>query len=128
MIRPLHTATLTTALAALLFTAACATAAAPARTVNGSLVDAGGMTLYTFDKDTAGDGKSVCNGPCATLWPAFTAEPSAMADGGYSVITRDDGSKQWAYKGKALYRYSGDKKPGETTGDNFRDIWHVAHP
>ncbi len=123
MNRPIRLA----ALAALLTAAACATAAPPARTVNGALVDGGGMTLYTFDKDTAAD-KSACNGPCATLWPAFVAEPSAMAGGGYTVITRDDGSKQWAYKGKALYRYSGDRKPGETSGDNFRDIWHVAHP
>jgi predicted lipoprotein with Yx(FWY)xxD motif len=38
------------------------------------LTDAKGMSLYTFDKDA--DGKSACNGPCATNWPALKAEAS----------------------------------------------------
>ena len=41
---------------------------APAKAADGVLVGANGMTLYTFDKDTAGTGKSVCNGPCANNW------------------------------------------------------------
>jgi predicted lipoprotein with Yx(FWY)xxD motif len=24
-----------------------------------------------------------------------------------------------------VYTYSNDKKAGEATGDNFRDVWHV---
>jgi hypothetical protein len=44
----------------------------PVKTVNGVLVGANGMTLYTFDKDAGG--KSVCNGPCATNWPPLMAE------------------------------------------------------
>ena len=91
----------------------------------GMLVNASGMTLYTFDKDTAGSGKSVCNGPCATLWPAAMAPADAKAEGDWTVITRDDGSKQWAYKGKPVYTYSADKKAGDATGDNFKDVWHV---
>ncbi len=47
----------------------------PVKTVNGVLVGANGMTLYTFDKD-AGD-KSMCNGPCATNWPPLMAEGHA---------------------------------------------------
>jgi predicted lipoprotein with Yx(FWY)xxD motif len=42
------------------------------------------------------------------------------------LVTRDDGSKQWAYKGKPVYTYAKDSKPGEATGDNFRDVWHVV--
>jgi predicted lipoprotein with Yx(FWY)xxD motif len=42
------------------------------------------------------------------------------------VVTRDDGSKQLAYKGKPLYLYAADQKPGDRTGDNFKDIWHVV--
>ncbi|RYE60332.1 MAG: hypothetical protein EOP20_02845, partial [Hyphomicrobiales bacterium] len=45
----------------------------PAKPVNGALVDAKGMTLYTFDKDVAGSGKSTCNGGCAALWPPAMA-------------------------------------------------------
>lgn len=105
-----------------------AQAQVPVKPEGGMLVDASGMTVYTFDKDTAGSGKSVCNGPCATLWPAVMAAPDAKAEGDYSIITRDDGMHQWALKGKPLYLYKSDTKPGEMNGDNFKNIWHVAKP
>jgi predicted lipoprotein with Yx(FWY)xxD motif len=92
---------------------------------NGILVDSAGRTLYTFDKDAADSGKSACNGPCVTLWPPVAAN-SGQPPAPYSVVTRDDGSKQLAYKGKPLYLYTADKKPGDRTGDNFKDVWHVA--
>ncbi len=92
----------------------------------GMLVNAAGMTLYTFDKDQAGSGKSVCNGPCATLWPPALADADAKPAGDLSVVTRDDGARQWAYKGKPVYTYASDKKAGDATGDNFKDIWHVV--
>ena len=66
-----------------------------------------GMTLYVFDKDSGG--KSACNGPCAGNWPPLMAAAGAMPTGDYSVITRDDGSKQWAYKGHPLYTWKDDR-------------------
>ena len=66
-----------------------------------ALVDAKGMTLYTLDRDKA-DGKSTCNGQCATNWPPLMAAADAHDMGAWTVINRDDGSKQWAYKGKPL--------------------------
>jgi predicted lipoprotein with Yx(FWY)xxD motif len=108
--------------------AACATDSmhsAPTMMSGGMMVNSTGMTLYTFDKDTANSGKSACNGPCAALWPAVTAS-SGMMGGDYSVITRDDGSQQLTYKGKPLYLYAKDQKPGDMTGDNFKGIWHVV--
>lgn len=98
---------------------------APAKMADGALVAANGMTLYTFDKDMANSGKSACNGPCAALWPPLTAAASDQASGAYSIVTRDDGSRQWAYKGKPVYTYQADKKPGERAGDNFKDVWHI---
>ena len=105
---------------------ACATMADPAavKVSNGLLIGANGMTLYTFDKDAAGSGKSVCNGPCADNWPAVMAPASVATP--YSVVTRDDGAKQLAYQGKPLYLFKKDSKPGERHGDNFKDIWHVV--
>lgn len=91
---------------------------------NGVWVDAKGMTLYTFDKDAGG--KSTCNGPCAANWPPLMAGADAKASGDWTVITRDDGSKQWAYKGKPLYAWTKDSKPGDMTGDNFNNVWHAA--
>lgn len=88
--------------------------------------DAKGMTLYTFDKDTPG--KSVCNGTCAKNWPPLLAEGDAMSMGDWTVITRDDRAKQWAYKGKPLCSWIKDTKPGETTGDGVGNVWRVATP
>ena len=101
--------------------------AAPAHVVNGILVGKNDMTLYTFDRDVAGSGKSVCDGECAALWPPLTAPAGATAEGGYSV-TRDDGSKQFAYKGKPLYYLARDTKPGETSGNGFYNLWKTATP
>ncbi|MGD0024511.1 MAG: hypothetical protein ABSC37_07770 [Xanthobacteraceae bacterium] len=86
-----------------------------------------GMTLYNFDKDS--NGKSACNGPCATNWPPLTAAGGATPTGDYTIIARDDGSKQWAYKSKPLYNWKNDKKPGDITGDGFLNgAWHIAQP
>ncbi|HZT26778.1 MAG TPA: hypothetical protein VFA57_13850 [Pseudolabrys sp.] len=105
--------------------------AAPAMTADSAkgkvLTDAKGMTLYTFDKDR--NGKSACNGKCAENWPPLMASSSDKAGGGYTIIKRDDGKMQWAYKGKPLYTWVKDSKPGDTTGDGFLNgAWHVAKP
>ena len=102
--------------------------ASPAKTADGVLVGPNQMTLYTFDRDVAGSGKSVCNGPCAANWPPFMASASDKAAGDYSIVTRDDGGKQWAFKGKPLYYWAKDSKPGDKTGDGFNNVWHVAKP
>lgn len=97
------------------------------KAADGVLVSASGMTLYSFDKDVAGSGKSTCNGPCATNWPPVPA-PAQLPAGKYSVVTRDDGSSQLAYDGKPLYLYAADKQAGERNGDNFKNVWHVVKP
>ena len=92
------------------------------------LADSKGMTLYTFDKD-ATPGKSACNGPCAQNWPPLAVAANAKPMGDWTIVTRDDGSKQWAYKDKPLYTFAKDKKPGDTTGDGFlNNAWHAAKP
>ena len=116
-----------TLLAAAMIACAGMAAAEPAVKMSGGhLIDASGRTLYTFDRDAAGSGKSACNGQCAELWPPAKAEADAKPEGDLTIVTRDDGSKQWAYKGKPVYTYAKDSKPGDATGDNFRDVWHVA--
>jgi predicted lipoprotein with Yx(FWY)xxD motif len=120
-----------TAFAAIAFSAVAAQAAAPAMTAETAkgpaLVDAKSMTLYTFDKDMGG--KSMCNGPCAANWPALTAASGSAASGDWTTVTRDDGTMQWAYKGKPLYTFAKDTKPGDTTCDGFLNgAWHIAKP
>ena len=115
------------ALVASSFTALSAYAASPVMVADGMLTGSNGMTLYTFDKDA--DGKSMCNGPCANNWPPLYAMDSDKASGDFGIITRDDGKKQWALKGKPLYYWSKDQKPGDKTGDGFLNgAWHVAKP
>ena len=110
--------------------AAALAQAAPAKTADTSkgkaLVDAKGMTLYIFDRDVAG--KSNCNGQCAVNWPPLTAAADAKPSGDWSVVTRDDGGKQWAYKGKPLYAFAKDTKAGDVTGDGVNNVWHIAAP
>ncbi|MCM5558532.1 hypothetical protein [Pleomorphomonas sp. JP5] len=88
------------------------------------LTDAKGMSLYTFDKDAAG--VSNCYGDCAVKWPPVTAAAGAMADDEFSLVTRKDGSQQWAFKGMPLYLWQGDKKPGDVSGDGVGGVWHLA--
>jgi predicted lipoprotein with Yx(FWY)xxD motif len=88
------------------------------------LADPNGMTLYTYDKDAPG--KSNCNGECAEYWPPMKAAADAKAVGGLTIITRDDGSMQWADDGKPLYTFAKDKAPGDVTGDNVKSVWHVV--
>ena len=86
--------------------------------------DAAGMTLYTFDKDAAN--ASNCYDACAAMWPPFKADATAKAAGEWTIVSRKEGAKMWAYEGKPLYTYSKDTKPGETTGDGMGGVWHVA--
>ena len=104
---------------------AAAAADAPAMFSGGTLVDASGMTLYSFDMDTPDSGQSACNGPCAALWPPLAAASNASADVAHSLVMREDGARQWAYKGKPVYTYRADQHAGERSGDNFKGVWHI---
>lgn len=122
---------LTSSALALALLAGCATKPAPdtpTRTVDGVLIGPSGHTLYTFGRDTANSGKSACNGPCATNWPPLMAPANAGPKGGYTVVTRDDGAKQWAYNGWPLYYWAKDAKPGDRTGDGVGGVWKLARP
>ncbi len=125
----LATTSVLASLASLALLVACASPmGAPTKTATGVLTNSDGMALYTFDKDAADSGKSVCNGDCAVKWPPMIASASVKPDGAYSVINRDDGAKQWAYKGKPLYTWFKDQKPGDMTGDGVNNVWRTAKP
>jgi predicted lipoprotein with Yx(FWY)xxD motif len=103
-------------MAALAMTAAAAWALPTGVTEKaGAWVAPDGKPLYTFARDTT-PGKSACNGPCATAWPPLAAAADAHDDGDWTVITRDDGSHQWAYKGHPLYTFARDTAGAAATG------------
>jgi predicted lipoprotein with Yx(FWY)xxD motif len=86
---------------------------------------ANGMTLYTFDNDSAGT--SNCYDDCAVKWPPYGATEGAQSPGnGLTVIERSDGTYQWAKDGAPLYFWAGDTAPGDTSGDGVGGVWHIA--
>jgi len=93
---------------------------------NGHFVDSNGATLYTFDKDTGG--KSACLDNCAKNWPPALAGEDDIAGGDWTFVESHDGKRQWAYKGKPLYLFVKDTKPGDTSGDGVGGVWHLAKP
>src|SRR3954470_7291702 len=91
--------------------------------MNGMLMDAKGMTLYTWDNDKEAN-KSSCNGMCLMNWPALKAEAADHDMGNYKVIVRNEGTKRRSKKGKPLYYFRMDAKAGDTTGEGRGMVWH----
>ena len=100
-------------------------ASQPAVAASGLVTSAAGMTHYTYDRDPVSGG-SACIGPCAVLWPPYLAAAGAQAQGDFSLTRRADGRLQLAWKGRPLYLYAGDSKPGSSAGDRINGVWHVA--
>lgn len=97
----------------------------PIRKLNGLLVDEKGRALYTWDNDKT-PGRSDCNNQCRLLWPPITASADAVPRGVFTLVTRDDGQKQWAFRGKPLYRWVSDKQYGDAGGDGVSGAWHLV--
>lgn len=91
-----------------------------------SFADERGMTIYTYDRDEGTPGESSCNDACATAWPPLVAAADAKPLPDWSLIARKDGTQQWAYRGKPLYRYAADAFPGATFGDGVDTVWRLA--
>lgn len=84
-------------------------------------------SLYVFDNDVVGSGKSVCYAPCSNIFPPYLAEDQESAKAPFDLIDREDGGKQWTYKGRPLYKFYIDEKPGDKGGDGVnRNHWHLA--
>ena len=76
--------------------------------------DERGRTLYTYDKD--GPEKSNCAGDCTAKWLPLAPVAGAKPVPQWTIIKRDDGSRQWAHNGKPIYTYIDDKEGGEVLG------------
>lgn len=53
---------------------------------------------------------------CTDYWPPVYAAADAKPVGNWTILERNDGKKQWAYKGRALYTSFLDRGPGDTWG------------
>jgi predicted lipoprotein with Yx(FWY)xxD motif len=93
------------------------------------LVDAKGMTLYLYTKDTPNT--SACYDKCATSWPPLLTSGDPIANEGVDAgmlgtTTRTDGSLQVTYNGWPLYYFAKDAAPGDTTGQDVGSVWYVV--
>jgi predicted lipoprotein with Yx(FWY)xxD motif len=96
-----------------------------ASNVGSYLADSSGNALYNYGGDTKG--VSNCSGSCVYAWPIYQASSSsATLPANVTVVTRSDGTKQYAYKGLPLYTFSSDSS-GKVTGNGVSDF-HVVKP
>jgi predicted lipoprotein with Yx(FWY)xxD motif len=84
------------------------------------LVSASGRTLYEFTRDHARSNSCVKIRGCSGIWPALTTSGKPTAGPGVrasllSTIKISGGANQVTYAGHALYLYSADSGPGETS-------------
>ena len=98
--------------------------AATAAQAAGMLEAKDGMTLYIFDKDKGG--VSACYDDCAVNWPPYMAKKGEEMMKDWTMVERKDGTLQWAYDGKPVYFFKGDKKKGDMAGDGKGGVWHIV--
>jgi predicted lipoprotein with Yx(FWY)xxD motif len=96
------------------------------------VVDAEGMTLYMFDKDTQGGDTSACTGQCLEQWPPLITSSDAPTGtdvtGELGTIETPDGELQVTLNGWPLYYWVNDKAAGDTTGQAVGGVWWVLDP
>jgi predicted lipoprotein with Yx(FWY)xxD motif len=104
--------------------AAAQAATSGAKMANGVWADPAGKPLYSYDNDTM-KGMSHCEDDCAKAWRPFLAGPKANPAGDWSIIVREGGTRQWAYKDKPLYTFPADK-PGQPGGGEAAGQFKLA--
>jgi predicted lipoprotein with Yx(FWY)xxD motif len=88
----------------------------------------GGMTLYVFSGDSPG--RSDCVRQCAAMWPPVRSL-GGKPQPGNGVKAAAVGSDQVTFNGHPLYYYSGDRGPGDTTGQGrsmYGGHWSAVPP
>lgn len=63
-----------------------------------------------------------CNSECLQMRHPVLATSRDQPRGYWEIFEREDGTRQWAYKGFALYTFAGDKQPGVVTGSNVLQL------
>jgi predicted lipoprotein with Yx(FWY)xxD motif len=96
------------------------------------VTDEDGWILYRFDKDTADPPASNCYDECERVWPPSYTDGNPVVKGIdedlVGTVTRDDGTRQLTINGWPVYRYIGDKKPGQWSGQAVGGVWFVISP
>ena len=72
------------------------------------LVNHEARTLYTFKDDPNTDSQSCVSSRSCNDWQPLAAPQLAKPVGDFGFVVRNDGIRQWTYKGRALYTYASD--------------------
>lgn len=87
-----------------------------------AFVDANGMTLYSYE-GRGGAKAVVAVANLAPQWKPLVAPELAHGVGQWSILSRSDGIRQWAFRGKPLYTFEGDLWPGDANGVGLDKRW-----
>lgn len=80
------------------------------------------LPLYTFRDEPAG--RSLCDRACSAVWPIVQADSNDKAVGLWTIVKRDDGRLQWAYKNRPVYTYFEDR-PNHPNGVGKKMDWYL---
>jgi len=95
------------------------------------LVNRKGMTLYSLSVETRG--KFICTDQlCLSLWTPLVVPKDTTPTGAphLGTVRRPDGRVQVSYRGRPVYTFAQDRKPGDVKGNGFKDVgvWRPASP
>ncbi len=97
------------------------------------LVAANGRTLYRYTVDSKGVNRCSAVAACNGYWPALLVKQGVKPTAGPGVSTRllgtiaaAHGMRQVTYAGFPLYFFSGDKRTGQTNGQEFGEKWYLV--
>lgn len=97
-----------------------------------AVVDAKGMSVYVFTKDTKDSGTSACTGSCIASWPPVLSSSGTPAADGVTgkigTIATPDGKKQLTINGMPVYHFAKDQAPGDITGQGVGSVWYLVNP
>ena len=94
------------------------------------LVNRKGLTLYSLSVEQRG--RFICTGACLSLWTPLVVSKGTTPTGAahLGTVRRPDGRTQVSYRGRPVYTFTQDRKPGDVKGNGFKDVgvWQPASP
>jgi predicted lipoprotein with Yx(FWY)xxD motif len=82
------------------------------------------LSVYVSDRD--GPDKSACDTECSKAWIPMAAPAAGKPHGEWTTFLRPDGTRQWAFRHQALYRYALDRHPYSLEGTDIAG-WHNVY-
>jgi predicted lipoprotein with Yx(FWY)xxD motif len=93
------------------------------------VVNLRGLSMYSLSAET--NGRFICtDASCLSLWKPLVFARGKHPTGApkLGTVKRPNGKTQVTYRGRPLYRFTEDRRPGDVGGEGFRDVgvWRAA--